>query len=163
MKVWGLLWRVKWECCTFQKIDKNSLNPRILYYGCSLSLFLFIYIFFIQHEVETFKSELPNHDLTPCTKNNLTCDLPQDFQDTIALHGAIIESQGKENWVKGQQSRVNFAFLAHLSRRLKVSYTLLKPQRHSLRCHDFMVHALLQRMCTNVVYFRVMRRLCRRE
>ena len=41
--------------------------------------------------------------------------------------------------------------------------TLLKPKRHSLRCHDFMVHALLLRMCTNVVYFRVMRRLCRRE
>ena len=42
-------------------------------------------------------------------------------------------------------------------------YTLLKPKRHSLRCHDFMVHALLLRMRTNVVYFRVMRRLCRRE
>ena len=37
--------------------------------------------------------------------------------------------------------------------------TLLKPKRHSLRCHDFMVHALLLRICTNVVYFRVMRRL----
>ena len=41
--------------------------------------------------------------------------------------------------------------------------TLLKPKRHSLRCHDFMVHALPLRMCTNVVDFRVMRRLCRRE
>ena len=41
--------------------------------------------------------------------------------------------------------------------------TLLKPNRHSLRCHGFMVHALLLRMHTNVVYFRVMRRLCRRE
>ena len=41
--------------------------------------------------------------------------------------------------------------------------TLLKPKRHSLRCHGFMVHALLLRMHTNVVYFRVMRRLCRRE
>ena len=43
------------------------------------------------------------------------------------------------------------------------NYTLLKPKRHSLRCHDFMVHAFLLRMCTNVVYLRVMRRLCRRE
>ena len=42
-------------------------------------------------------------------------------------------------------------------------YTLLKPKRHSLRCHDFMVHALLLRMHTNVVYFRAMRRPCRRE
>ena len=42
-------------------------------------------------------------------------------------------------------------------------YTLLKPKRHSLRCDSFMVHALLLRMRTNVVYFRVMRRLCRRE
>ena len=41
--------------------------------------------------------------------------------------------------------------------------TLLKPKRHSLRCHVFMVHVLLLRMCTNVVDFRVMRRLCRRE
>ena len=41
--------------------------------------------------------------------------------------------------------------------------TLLKPKRHSLRCHGFMVHALLLRMHTNVVYFRVMRRLCRCE
>ena len=45
----------------------------------------------------------------------------------------------------------------------KDPYTLLKPKRHSLRCHDFMVHALPLRMCTNVVDFRVMRRLCRRE
>ena len=41
--------------------------------------------------------------------------------------------------------------------------TLLKPKRHSLCCHDFMVHALLLRMHTNVVYFRVMRRLCRHK
>ena len=41
--------------------------------------------------------------------------------------------------------------------------TLLKPKRHSLRCHDFLVHAYLLRMCTNVVDFRVMRRLRRRE
>ena len=41
--------------------------------------------------------------------------------------------------------------------------TLLKPKRHSLRCHGFMVHALPLRMHTNVVYFRVMRKLCRRE
>ena len=41
--------------------------------------------------------------------------------------------------------------------------TLLKPKRHSLCCHGFMVHAFLLRMHTNVVYFRVMRRLCRRE
>ena len=41
--------------------------------------------------------------------------------------------------------------------------TLLKSKRHSLRCHDFLVHAYLLRMCTNVVDFRVMRRLCRRE
>ena len=33
--------------------------------------------------------------------------------------------------------------------------TLLKPKRHSLRCHDFVVHALLLRMHTNVVDFRV--------
>ena len=42
-------------------------------------------------------------------------------------------------------------------------YTLLKPKRHSLRCHDFVVQALLLRMHTNVVDFRVMRRLCHRE
>ena len=42
-------------------------------------------------------------------------------------------------------------------------YTLLKPKRHSLRCHGFVVHALLLRMHTNVVDFRVMRRLCHRE
>ena len=42
-------------------------------------------------------------------------------------------------------------------------YTLLKPKRHLLRCHGFVVHALLLRMHTNVVDFRVMRRLCRRE
>ena len=41
--------------------------------------------------------------------------------------------------------------------------TLLKPKRHSLRCHGFMVHALLLRMRTNIVYFRVMRRLYCRE
>ena len=41
--------------------------------------------------------------------------------------------------------------------------TLLKSKRHSLRCHDFLVHAYLLRMCTNVVDFRVMRRLCHRE
>ena len=41
--------------------------------------------------------------------------------------------------------------------------TLLKPKRHSLRCHGFMVHALLLHMHTNVVDFTVMRRLCRRE
>ena len=40
-----------------------------------------------------------------------------------------------------------------------LSYTLLKPKRHSLRCHGFVVHALLLRMHTNVVDFRVMRRL----
>ena len=39
----------------------------------------------------------------------------------------------------------------------------LKPKCHSLRSHDFMVHALLLRMHTNVVIFRVMRRLCGRE
>ena len=38
--------------------------------------------------------------------------------------------------------------------------TLLKFKRHSLRCHDFLVHAYLPRMCTNVVDFRVLRRLC---
>ena len=43
------------------------------------------------------------------------------------------------------------------------SYTLLKPKRHSLCCHGFVVHALLLRMHTNVVDFRVMRRLCHRE
>ena len=37
------------------------------------------------------------------------------------------------------------------------SYTLLKPKRHSLRCHGFVVHALLLRMHTNVVDFRVTR------
>ena len=37
--------------------------------------------------------------------------------------------------------------------------TLLKPKRHSLHCHGFMVHTLLLRMHTNVVCFRVMRRL----
>ena len=42
-------------------------------------------------------------------------------------------------------------------------YTLLKSKRHWLRCHDFLVHAYLLRMCTNVVDFRVMRRLCCRE
>ena len=42
-------------------------------------------------------------------------------------------------------------------------YTLLKSKRHSLRCHDFLVHTYLLRMCTNVVDFRVMWRLCRRE
>ena len=42
-------------------------------------------------------------------------------------------------------------------------HTLLKPKRHSLRCHDFVVHALLLRMHTHVVDFRVMRRLCHRE
>ena len=41
--------------------------------------------------------------------------------------------------------------------------TLLKPKRHTLRCHDFVVHALLLRMHTDVVDFRVMRRLCHRE
>ena len=41
--------------------------------------------------------------------------------------------------------------------------TMLKPKRHSLRCHGFVVHALLLRMHTNVVDFRVMRRLCHRE
>ena len=42
-------------------------------------------------------------------------------------------------------------------------YTLLKPKRHELRCHGFVVHVLLLRMHTNVVDFRVMRRLCHRE
>ena len=37
--------------------------------------------------------------------------------------------------------------------------TLLKPKRHKLRCHDFLVHAYLLRTCTNVVDFRVMRTL----
>ena len=41
--------------------------------------------------------------------------------------------------------------------------TLLKPKRHSLRCHGFVVHTLLLRMHTNVVDFRVMRRLCHRQ
>ena len=41
--------------------------------------------------------------------------------------------------------------------------TLLKPKRHSLRCHGFVVHALLLRMNYNVVDFRIMRRLCHRE
>ena len=41
--------------------------------------------------------------------------------------------------------------------------TLLKPKRHSLRSHGFVVHALLLRMNNNVVDFRVMRRLCHRE
>ena len=40
---------------------------------------------------------------------------------------------------------------------------LLTPKRHSLRCHSFVVHAFLRRMHTNVVDFRVMRRLCHRE
>ena len=43
------------------------------------------------------------------------------------------------------------------------SNTLLKPKRHSLRCHGFVVHALLLCMHTNVVDFRVMQRLCRCE
>ena len=47
--------------------------------------------------------------------------------------------------------------------RVQPTNTLLKPKRHSLRCHGFMGHALLLHMCTNVVYFRVMRRLCRRK
>ena len=42
-------------------------------------------------------------------------------------------------------------------------YTMLKPKRHSLRCHGFVVHALLLRMNNNVVDFRVMQRLCHRE
>ena len=46
---------------------------------------------------------------------------------------------------------------------LILSYTLLKPKCHSLCCHSFVVHTLLLRMHTNVVDFRVMRRLCRRE
>ena len=40
---------------------------------------------------------------------------------------------------------------------------LLKPKHCSLRSHGFMFHELLLRMRTNVVYFRVMRRLCHRE
>ena len=44
-----------------------------------------------------------------------------------------------------------------------IGNTLLKPKGHSHRCHGFVVHALLLRMHTNLVYFRVMRRLCRRE
>ena len=44
-----------------------------------------------------------------------------------------------------------------------VNNMLLKPKRHSFRCHGFLVHTLLLRMHTNVVYFRVMRRLCRCE
>ena len=40
---------------------------------------------------------------------------------------------------------------------------LLKPKRHSPRCHGFVVHTLILRMHTNVVYFRVMRRLYRRK
>ena len=34
---------------------------------------------------------------------------------------------------------------------------LLKPKRHELRCHGFLVHAFLLRMNNNVVDFRVMR------
>ena len=45
----------------------------------------------------------------------------------------------------------------------RLDYTLLKPKRHSLRCHGFMVHAFLLLKHTNVVDFRVMRRLCRRK
>ena len=56
-------------------------------------------------------------------------------------------------WSSNQHERVPGRYLN----------TLLKPKRHLLRCHDVMAHALLLRMCTNVVYFRVMRRLCRRE
>ena len=33
----------------------------------------------------------------------------------------------------------------------KFMYTLLKPRRHELRCHGFVVHALLLRMKNNVV------------
>ena len=52
-------------------------------------------------------------------------------------------------------------FVSYIQR--PATYTLLKPKRHKLRCHGFVVHALLLRMHTNVVDFRVMGRLCRRE
>ena len=45
---------------------------------------------------------------------------------------------------------------------IKSCNTLLKPKRHQLRCHGFVVRTLLLRMNKNVVDFRVMRRLCHR-
>lgn len=49
----------------------------------------------LKRDIEKFKSELPNNDLSPCASNNLACDLPQDLQGVIAGHGAVVES--KEN------------------------------------------------------------------
>ena len=50
---------------------------------------------------------------------------------------------------------------AHLT--TKIHNTLLMPRCHSLRCHGFVLHALLLRMHTNVVDFRALRRLCHRD
>ena len=57
--------------------------------------------------------------------------------------------------IKYIQSKI-ISHFADISFLTLPTYTLLKPKRHSLRCHDFMVHALLLRMCNNVVEFRVL-------
>ena len=72
-------------------------------------------------------------------------------------------------WKRLMQEVIEFTLIPPNPHQIKVwnqsffMCTLLKPKRHSFRCHDFMVHALPLRMCTNVVDFRVMRRLCLRE
>ena len=62
-----------------------------------------------------------------------------------------------------QKFQVVLKLLQITIRKGNLEYMLFKSKRHSLRCHDFLVHAYLLLMCTNVVDFRVMRRLCRRE
>eukprot|EP00057_Strongylocentrotus_purpuratus_P026118 XP_011680592.1 PREDICTED: uncharacterized protein LOC100887864 isoform X2 [Strongylocentrotus purpuratus] len=47
-------------------------------------------------DIETFIAELPKHDFSPCARNNLVCDLPQELQKAIATHGAVIECQDPE-------------------------------------------------------------------
>ena len=43
----------------------------------------------------------------------------------------------------------------HINQVLNHLNTLFKSKRHSFRCHDFLVHAYLLSMCTNVVDFNI--------
>ncbi|XP_054755106.2 uncharacterized protein LOC129261089 [Lytechinus pictus] len=50
----------------------------------------------LKRDVDSFIAELPSHDLSPCARNNLECDLPQELQRAIAAHGAVIECKDPE-------------------------------------------------------------------
>ena len=138
---------------------------------------------FRHKSIKTFKYKRIHHDSDKPGKNVCAPRPPKNVTGPIILsyicsygtalrEGVTVALASKYKWIAWIRCRSHDVILDRTrvfpqccygaGSRTLCQYAV-KPKRHSLRCHGFVVCELLLRMHMNVVDFRVMRRLCHRE